>query len=54
MRKPQQKPKSKLQDAEQSKRFIETAKEVGADDEKALDNAFKKIGFAQKPKSAKK
>jgi hypothetical protein len=38
------KPKLKPDDPEQSKRFIETAKEVGADDDaKALDHAFKKI-----------
>ena len=34
---------SKPDDPEQSKRFIETAEEVGADDEEALDRAFKKI-----------
>lgn len=46
MRKPQQKKSQKpaSSDAEQSKRFIETAKEVGADqDEKALERALKKI-----------
>ncbi len=38
------KPKSKRDDPEQSKRFIETAKEVGADtDDEALERAFKKI-----------
>lgn len=37
------KPK-KPDDSEQSKRFIETAEEVGADrDEEALERAFKKI-----------
>jgi hypothetical protein len=35
---------TKPDDPAQSKRFIETAEEVGADDEKALDRAFKKIG----------
>jgi len=36
--------KSKPDDAEQSKRFIETAEEVGADtDDEALERAFKKI-----------
>jgi hypothetical protein len=45
-----QKPKPKPDDPEQSKRFIETAKEVGADDPKALDRAFKKI--ASKPSKA--
>jgi len=29
---------------QQSKRFIETAEKVGADDEEALERAFKKIG----------
>lgn len=34
---------TKPDDPEQSKRFIETAESVGADDEKALDRAFTKI-----------
>jgi len=34
---------TKPDDAEQSKRFLETAEEVGADDEQALERAFKKI-----------
>lgn len=34
---------TKPDDAEQSKRFIDTAEEVGATDEEALDQAFKKI-----------
>ena len=38
-----EKPKRERDDPEQSKRFIETAKEVEADDEGALDRAFKKI-----------
>jgi hypothetical protein len=38
----------KPDDPEQSKRFIETAKEVGADDAKALDHAFKKIASEKK------
>jgi hypothetical protein len=34
----------KRDDPEQSKRFIETAKEVGADDDaEALERAFKKL-----------
>jgi hypothetical protein len=33
---------SKSDDPEQSKRFIETAEEVGVDDEEALKRAFKK------------
>jgi hypothetical protein len=38
------KPKPPPDDPEQSKRFIETAEEVGADtDEEALERAFKKI-----------
>jgi hypothetical protein len=35
-------------DPEQSKRFIEAAKKAGADDEQALDRAFKKIASAKK------
>jgi hypothetical protein len=34
---------TKPEDAEQSKRFIETAEEVGATDDDALERAFKKI-----------
>jgi hypothetical protein len=37
------KPDQKPDDPEQSKRFIETAEEVGADDAEALARAFKKI-----------
>jgi methylphosphotriester-DNA--protein-cysteine methyltransferase len=37
------KPNPKPDDAEQSKRFIETAEQVGADNEEALEKAFKKI-----------
>ena len=36
-------PKPKPDDPAQSKRFIETAEEVGADDAEALERAFKKI-----------
>ncbi len=39
-------------DPEQSKRFIETAEQVGADDEEALERAFKKIA-PEKPTSQK-
>lgn len=40
---------SKLTDAEQSKRFMKTAKEVGADqDANALERAFKRISSAPK------
>jgi hypothetical protein len=46
-----QKPKPQPDDPEQSKRFVETAKEHGADDAKALDRAFKKI--ASKPSKAR-
>jgi hypothetical protein len=48
------KPAPKPDDAEQSKRFIETAEEVGADDEEALERAFKKIVPASKEQSSKK
>jgi hypothetical protein len=37
------KPAPPPDDAEQSKRFIDTAKEVEADDDKALERAFMKI-----------
>jgi hypothetical protein len=38
------KPTPKPDDPEQSKRFIEIAKEIGADDDaEALERAFKKI-----------
>ena len=40
----------KQDDPEQSKRFIDAAKELEADDAKALDRAFKKI--ASKPPKA--
>jgi hypothetical protein len=46
-----QKPKTKPDDPEQSKRFIETAEEVGADaDDAALERALKKIAQVPKPK----
>lgn len=41
------KPNSPPDDPEQSKRFIDTAKEVEADDAEALDRALKKA--ASKP-----
>lgn len=41
---------TKPDDTEQSKRFIETAEEVGADDADALECAFKKIAA---PKSSR-
>lgn len=34
---------TKPDDAEQSKRFIKTAEEVGADDEDAVERALRKI-----------
>jgi hypothetical protein len=42
---------SKPDDTEQSKRFIETAEEIGADDDQALVRAFKKI--IEKPRKKK-
>jgi len=42
------KPAAKPDDPEQSKRFIDTAKELEANDSKALDRAFKKVASAQK------
>jgi len=47
------KPKAerKPDDPEQSKRFIETAEQVGADDEEVLERAFKRISSTPKPSS---
>lgn len=42
----------KPDDTEQSKRFIETAEEVGADDAEVLERALKKI-TARPPKEPK-
>jgi hypothetical protein len=40
---------TKPDDSEQSKRFLKTAEEVGADaDDEALERAFKKIGLQKK------
>jgi len=48
------KPVPKPDDPEQSKRFIDTAEEVGADaDDQALERAFKKIAPAPKRPSPK-
>ena len=42
----------KPDNAEQSKRFIETAEQVGADtDDKALERALKKIAVPKKPET---
>lgn len=47
------KPAPKPDDPEQSKRFIETAEQVGADtDDEALERAFKKI-TSKPPKERK-
>jgi hypothetical protein len=43
------KPNPKPDDPEQSKRFIDLAKELGADDDDALKEAFKKIKPEEKP-----
>ena len=48
------KPAPKPDDAEQSKRFIETAEEVGADDADALERAFKKIVPQKRDESQKR
>jgi hypothetical protein len=45
------KPERKPDDPEQSQRFIEAAKEHGADDPKALDRAFKKVATSKPPKA---
>jgi hypothetical protein len=42
------KPDPKPDDPEQSKRFIDTAKEVEADDDQALERAFEKIAPPKK------
>jgi hypothetical protein len=48
------KPDPKPDDAAQSKRFLDAAKEVGADtDDKALERAFKKIVPMTKRPSSK-
>jgi hypothetical protein len=48
------KPAPKPDDPEQSKRFIETAKEVGADtDDAALERAFKKIVTSKRSKESR-
>ncbi len=44
------KPERKPDDPEQSQRFKDTAKELGADDRKALDRVFKKIATSKPPK----
>ena len=48
------KPAPKRDDPEQSKRFIETAEEVGATDDSALERAFKKIIPAKRNSSQKR
>lgn len=50
-RKPALKPKTR--DPEEYKRFLETAREVVAEeDPKAFDRAFKKVASRKKPESA--
>ena len=49
------KPNPPRDDPEQSKRFIETAEEVGADtDDEALERAFKKISSSTKTVTRKR
>lgn len=45
---------TKPDDEEQSKRFIETAGEVGADDDDTLERALKDIKTAQRPSPSSK
>jgi len=45
---------TKPDDPKQSKRFIETAEQVGADDEEALEQAFKKIAPVSKRQPSSK
>jgi hypothetical protein len=48
------KPAPKPDDPEQSKRFIETAEEVGADaNDEALEHAFKKIASRNDQKNTR-
>jgi hypothetical protein len=48
------KPAPKPDDPAQSQRFLDTAKEVGADrDEEALERAFKRIDLEKKKDSSK-
>jgi hypothetical protein len=47
------KPECKPDDPKQSKRFIEIAKEVEADDAKALDSTFNKIASEKKKQGSK-
>ena len=42
---------TKPDDSDQSKRFIETAEEVGAEDDKALERAFKVIAPHKRKKA---
>ena len=48
------KPAPKPDDAKQSKRFLETAKETEADDAEALERAFKKITPSKRPEVPQK
>jgi hypothetical protein len=49
------KPNPKPDDPEQSKRFIDTADDVGADqDEKALERALKKIASRKNEKPSRR
>jgi hypothetical protein len=49
---PPRKPKKKLSKAEQSRRFIETAREIGTDESpEAFDRAFAKLDLTKKKPS---
>ena len=49
----EKKPQRTPDDPEQSKRFIDAAKEIGADEtEKGADKAFKKVVKGTKPQKA--
>lgn len=48
------KPAPKPDDPEQSKRFIETAEQVAADDENTLERALKRITLSKDTPSRKK
>jgi hypothetical protein len=53
--KPKRKPKTKISKAEQSRRFIETARELGLDESPdAFNRVFDKLDLRKKPDSTPK
>lgn len=47
------KPKPKRDDPDQSRRFIEAAEQVGADDDEAVERTLKRIASDRKPPKEK-